>query len=57
VPEILRGQIRPLVEQFLNRHGLRSGQLAALVLHPGGKKILDYLEAELNIERQNTQPS
>jgi alkylresorcinol/alkylpyrone synthase len=57
VPEVLRGQIRPLVEQFLNRHGLRSGQLAAFVLHPGGKKILDYLEAELSIERQDAQPS
>ncbi|HJZ45881.1 MAG TPA: 3-oxoacyl-[acyl-carrier-protein] synthase III C-terminal domain-containing protein [Roseiflexaceae bacterium] len=57
VPEILRGQIRPLIEPFLNRHGLRSGQLAAFVLHPGGKKILDYLEQELSIEREKVQPS
>jgi alkylresorcinol/alkylpyrone synthase len=57
VPEILRGQIRPLFDQFLDRHGLQSGQLAAFVLHPGGKKILDYLEDELSIERQKTQPS
>jgi alkylresorcinol/alkylpyrone synthase len=57
VPEILRGQIRPLVEQFLDRRGLQSGQLAAFVLHPGGKKILDYLEEELSIERQKMQPS
>jgi alkylresorcinol/alkylpyrone synthase len=57
VPEILRGQIRPLVEQFLDRHGLQSGQLAAFVFHPGGKKILDYLEEELSIERQKMQPS
>jgi alkylresorcinol/alkylpyrone synthase len=57
VPEILRGQIRPLVEQFLDRHGLQPPQLAAFVLHPGGKKILDYLEEELRIGRQKTQPS
>jgi alkylresorcinol/alkylpyrone synthase len=42
---------------FLERHNLRPEQLAAYVLHPGGKKILDYLEEELTIERQKTQPS
>jgi alkylresorcinol/alkylpyrone synthase len=57
VPDLLRGQIRTLVERFLDRHGLRFGQLAAFVLHPGGKKILNYLEEELCIEREKTQPS
>lgn len=57
VPDILRGQIRPLVRQFLDRHGLRPEELVAFVLHPGGKKILDYIEAELNIERHMTRPS
>ena len=57
VPEILRKQIGPLIEQFLARHGLRSAQLAAFVMHPGGKKILNHLEEELNIEREKTQPS
>jgi alkylresorcinol/alkylpyrone synthase len=57
VPGILHEQIRPVVMPFLERHGLRPEQLAAYVLHPGGKKILDYLEAELDIERAKTQPS
>jgi len=57
IPDILRGQFRPLVMPFLERHNLRPEQLAAYVLHPGGKKILDYLEEELTIERAKTQPS
>lgn len=57
IPEILRKQIRPLVEQFLERHALDVEQIEAFVLHPGGKKILTYLEEEFKIERQRTQPS
>jgi alkylresorcinol/alkylpyrone synthase len=57
VPDLLRRQIGPLTARFLGRNGLRSEQLAAFVLHPGGKKILDALEAELHIGRDATQPS
>jgi alkylresorcinol/alkylpyrone synthase len=57
IPDILRGQIRPLVIPFLERHNLRPEELAGYVLHPGGKKILDYLEEEFHIERQKSQPS
>jgi alkylresorcinol/alkylpyrone synthase len=57
IPDILRGQIRPLVIPFLERHNLRPEELAGYLLHPGGKKILDYLEQEFHIERQKSQPS
>jgi alkylresorcinol/alkylpyrone synthase len=57
IPDIVRGQIGPVVMPFLERHNLRPEQLAAYALHPGGKKILEYLEEELDIERQKTQPS
>jgi alkylresorcinol/alkylpyrone synthase len=57
VPELLRRQIGPLAERLLGRNGLRPEQIAAYVLHPGGKKILDELEAELHVGREATQPS
>lgn len=57
LPDLLRRQIRPLAERFLGRNGLRPEQLAAYVLHPGGKKILSALEAELHIRQHATQPS
>jgi alkylresorcinol/alkylpyrone synthase len=57
VPEILRGQLGPLIKRWLGEHNLQPAQLAAYMLHPGGKKILEYLEEELSIERAKTQPS
>jgi alkylresorcinol/alkylpyrone synthase len=57
VPAILGERFGGLSESFLARHGLGVEQIAAFALHPGGKKILDYLEEELSIERQKTQPS
>jgi len=57
VPETLRDQIGPLVKDWLAEHHLQPAQLAAYMLHPGGKKILEYLEQELGIERQKTAPS
>ena len=30
---------------------------SAFALHPGGKKILEYLEQELRLRREQTQPS
>jgi alkylresorcinol/alkylpyrone synthase len=57
VPEILRGQIGALAKRWLGEHNLQPSELAAYMLHPGGKKILEYLEAELGIEREKTGPS
>ena len=57
VPAILREQIGGLSTSFLAQHGLGVEQIAAFALHPGGKKILDYLEEELRLGREQTQPS
>jgi len=57
VPELLRGGIRGVVEKFLGRFHLGTSDLAAYLLHPGGRKLLDYMETELGICRCETQPS
>jgi alkylresorcinol/alkylpyrone synthase len=57
VPAILREQIGRLSTSFLAQHGLSVEQIAAFALHPGGKKILEYLEEELQLRREQTQPS
>jgi alkylresorcinol/alkylpyrone synthase len=57
VPEILRRQIGALTKRWLSEHNLPPAELAAYMLHPGGKKILEYLEEELGIEREKTAPS
>ncbi len=57
VPHILRDKVGALTRAFLGRHGLQPEELTACVLHPGGRKILDYLEEDLGITRAQTQPS
>jgi alkylresorcinol/alkylpyrone synthase len=57
VPDLLRGEIGDIIVEFLARHSLSLDQLAAFLLHPGGKKILCNLEDELGIDRDKTAPS
>jgi alkylresorcinol/alkylpyrone synthase len=57
VPDLVRSRIKRLVGQFLGRHGLAPEQLSACILHPGGKKLLGYLEEELDLSRDAIQPS
>jgi alkylresorcinol/alkylpyrone synthase len=57
VPDLIRGKIKELVTSFLGSHGLRQEEIAAFVLHPGGQKLLHYVEEELGLPRERTQPS
>ncbi|HKO05027.1 MAG TPA: 3-oxoacyl-[acyl-carrier-protein] synthase III C-terminal domain-containing protein [Candidatus Acidoferrales bacterium] len=57
VPDLIRGKIKELVTSFLGSHGLRQEEMAAFVLHPGGQKLLRYIEEELGLPRELTQPS
>jgi alkylresorcinol/alkylpyrone synthase len=55
VPQLIRDRIGELVTAFLDRQGLDRQQIAAFVLHPGGQKLLGYIEEELGLRRQQTQ--
>lgn len=57
VPDLIRSRIRELVEGFLQRHGRRCQEIDAWVLHPGGQKLLSYVEQELGLGTECTQPS
>jgi alkylresorcinol/alkylpyrone synthase len=57
VPQMIRERIRGLVDGFLARHGLTREQIAAYVMHPGGQKLLFFIEEELGLLRAKTQPS
>ena len=57
VPDLIRDQIGEVITSFLAQHQLTLEQLAACLLHPGGKKILNNLEAHLGITREKTAPS
>ncbi len=55
VPELIRERVRELVESFLARQGLRREDISAFILHPGGQKLLSFMEAELGLSRADTK--
>ena len=55
VPQLIRDKIRGLVDGFLELHGLSQQDIAAFVLHPGGQKLLSYIEEELGLAKGLTQ--
>jgi alkylresorcinol/alkylpyrone synthase len=57
VPQLIREKIGPLVESFLSGYGLRQQDINAFVLHPGGQKLLSFVEEELGLPRSMTQYS
>lgn len=50
VPKLLRQIVPELVADFLQRAGLKLTDIRFWGIHPGGAKILDYLETALELE-------
>ena len=57
VPQLIREKIRGLADDFLARQGLSLADISAFVLHPGGQKLMSFMEAKLGLTREDTQPS
>jgi hypothetical protein len=57
VPQMIRDEIKGIVDGFLSRSGLTREAIAAYILHPGGQKLLSYVEEQLGLCRCDTQLS
>ena len=57
VPQLIREKVRGLADDFLARNGLKRGDVSAFLLHPGGQKLLSFMEAELELTRADTEIS
>jgi alkylresorcinol/alkylpyrone synthase len=57
VPQLIRERIKELVEGFLARQGLGREDISAFILHPGGQKLLSFMETELELSRDDTELS
>jgi alkylresorcinol/alkylpyrone synthase len=57
VPHMIRDKIAELVDGFLGRRDLTRAKIAAFLLHPGGQKLLSYMEEQLGLCRCDTQVS
>jgi alkylresorcinol/alkylpyrone synthase len=57
VPEIIRERVKDLAQGFLAKQGLRQEDISAFLLHPGGQKLLSYMQSELGLSRADTEVS
>jgi alkylresorcinol/alkylpyrone synthase len=57
VPGFIKSEIAPLVRTLVERRELPRDQLTCFVLHPGGRKILNVIEEELGLKRDDTELS
>jgi predicted naringenin-chalcone synthase len=57
VPNLLRAGLRPWLEGWLARHGLRVEDVATWAVHPGGPRVLTDIEAALGLPEGTTAVS
>jgi len=55
VPELIRQNIRHLTRKLLKKLGLELDQVSYFAVHPGGKKILQSIETELGIGKEQNR--
>jgi alkylresorcinol/alkylpyrone synthase len=49
VPDVLARHVRPMVEELLSGHGLAVSDVAGWAVHPGGRRIVEVVAAELDL--------
>lgn len=57
VPQLIREEIAGVAGRFLARHGMSREDLRFFILHPGGQKLLAFIEEELGLSAEQTAPS
>ncbi len=56
VPQLVRDQLRPVVEKFLLEYGLSLGKIRHFLLHPGGPKVLEAYRDTFGLEEAGLEP-
>jgi alkylresorcinol/alkylpyrone synthase len=54
VPDLVAGDLRPVVDAFLKQHDLSATDVTRWIVHPGGPKVLTALEGALDLETSDT---
>lgn len=57
VPQLVRNEIVAITEGLLARNGLSREDLEFFLIHPGGQKLLSFVEEELELTPQQTRAS
>ncbi len=51
IPHLVEQDINSLVDNALKHYGLQKGDITQWCIHPGGKKILEVIEKQLQLEK------
>jgi predicted naringenin-chalcone synthase len=54
VPKVVPQALRTSVNLLLERNGLNYGQISHWMIHPGGRAVLENIESELGLSREQT---
>lgn len=57
VPEMIRQRVKGLADGFLARQGMSRKDISAFLLHPGGQKLLSFMQVELELSQSDTEIS
>ncbi len=57
IPRIARDRFKPALDEFLARAGVNASDLDGIVLHPGGRKVLEAAEIALDVPRETFRHS
>ena len=57
VPDLIKKGIKSLINNLLNELKLKTSDISHFAIHPGGKKILEVIEQELNIPKESNTPA
>lgn len=52
IPRCARDDVRPALDAFLARQGLALTDLAGIIMHPGGRKVLEAFQDALELPRE-----
>jgi alkylresorcinol/alkylpyrone synthase len=55
VPQLIRERVGELFCSLLKRNNVRAEEISAFIMHPGGQKLLQFIEEELGLQREKTE--
>ena len=54
LPSLMRGALRPAVDEFLARNDLEPTDIKGILMHPGGRRVLDTAQAVLGLSKRDS---
>ncbi len=57
LPSLIRRELRPVLDDFLAHNGLELGDIKGVLLHPGGRRVLDTAADVLGLSKHDLRHS